>query len=149
MGNIKTIKVQQDNQLNVDYQSSNLLRGSNEFAPGDVTASGSDIDLVVGMVMGRVSATQKLLPLAHGASDGSEHPVGLAWLGINGTKTVTNGTTRPIEVVYQGRVDGSLINFDNSSTLDDVVDGRSIRDWLRDIGLVIIDPQEQTGFANA
>ena len=149
MGNIKTIIVQQDNQLNVDYQSSNLLRGNNEFAPGDVVALGADVDLVVGMVMGRVSATNKLLPLIFDASDGSQYPVGLAWMGLDATKTVVDGTTKSIEVVNKGKIDGSLINFTTTSTLDSVVAGRTVRDWLMDIGLVIIDPQEQTGFANA
>lgn len=144
----KTIKKQQDNQLNVDYIVSNLLRGNNEFTYGDVTASGADVTIKAGMVMGRISATKKLVPLAHGAVDGSQYPVGLAWLGINGEKTVLDGTTKTIEAVYQGKVDAGLINFGTASTLDDLVDGRTVRDWLRDVGLVLEDVQEQTNVAN-
>lgn len=144
----KVIKKQTDSQLNVDYVVSNLLRGNNEFADGEVTAVGSDVTIKAGMVMGRISATGKLVPLLHSAADGSQYPVGLAWLGINGTKTVLTGTTKIVEIVYQGRVDSSLINFDTASTLDSVVGGRSIRDQLRDIGLVLIEAQEQTKAAN-
>ena len=149
MATVKTIGTNTSNQLNVDYQSKNLLRGNNEFSYGDVTASGADVELTMGEVMGRISATGKLVPLLHSASDGSQYPAGLAYFGINATKTVTDGTTDSIELVYQGRVDASLINFGTASTLDSVVGGRTVRDWLRDIGLVLIDPQEQTGFANS
>ena len=149
MANTNTVITNTDSQLHVDYQSKNLLRGNNEFSNGDVTASGSDVTITQGEVMGRISATGKLIPLAHGASDGSQYPAGLAYLGINQTKTITDGTTKTIELVYQGRVDASLINFGTASTLDDVVGGRTVRDWLRDIGLVLIDPQELTKFANS
>ena len=98
--------------------------------------------------MGRVSATGLLIPLAHGAGDGSQYPAGLAYMGINVTKTVTDGTTKAIEVVYQGNVDANLISFAGATTLDDVVGGRRISDWLRDLGLVLDFPQEQTGYAN-
>lgn len=143
-----TVVKQTDSQLNVDYQKSNLLRGNNEFASGEVTAAGADVSLEIGMVMGRISATKKLVALDHTASDGSQYPAGLCYLGINTEKTVADGTTKEIEVVYQGRVDGSLINFGSASTLDSVVSGRTIEDLLRALGLVLIDPQEQTGFAN-
>jgi len=143
-----TIITQTDSQLTIDRQEINLLRGNNEFAPGDVIRAGSDIDLEIGMVMGRISATGKLVPCLHSASDGSQYPAGLCYMGITTEKTVTAGDTESIELVYQGKVDASLINFEVTSTLDSVVTGRTLRDWLRDLGLVLIEAQEQTSFAN-
>lgn len=144
---VTTVK-QTNSQLNTDYQKITLLMGNNEFAEGEVTASGSDVDLVVGMVMGRVSATGKLVPLLHSASDGSQYPAGLCWLGVNYEDTVTDGTTKTINVVNKGRVNKNLINFGTASTLNSVVSGRRLSDWLMDLGLILEATTELTGFAN-
>lgn len=149
MANTITTVTNTDNQLHVNYQEKNLLRGNNEFSYGDVTASGSDVTITQGEVMGRISATGKLVPLLHSATDGSQYPAGLAYVGINETKTIADGETKTIELVYQGKINASLINFGTASTLDDVVGGRTVRDWLRDIGLVLDESQELTNFANS
>ena len=52
--------IQTENQLATNYDVSKFLHGDNEFIDGLLSASGADVDLLQGMVMGRIGATQKL-----------------------------------------------------------------------------------------
>jgi len=147
MSQSTTTTTQTNNQLTIDYTLKNILRGANYFDEGQVTASGSDISLVLGMVMGRVKATGKMIPWDKDATDGSQYPVGLCYLGINETATVTDGTSSYINVISKGRVDAGLINFASEETLETVVNNRQVRDWLTDLGLTLEYPEERKEFA--
>ena len=145
----QTIKVQTENQLFVDNDFSKFLLGFNEFSSGDVTASGADVDLVEGMVMGRISATGKLVPLDKDATDGSQLAAGLCIR----TQTVADGTTETIRLVNKGRVNEDKINFADVETLDTPTgptsNQRTIRDQLNDLGLVLESGTELTAVDNS
>lgn len=141
----KTItRNQTNNQMTADYDISNLVLGQNSFIKGSITASGSDIDLLQGMVMGRISSTQKLVPLDASATNGSQYPVGICLIDAK----IINGTSVDITLVNKGRIEEQKINFLGTETLDSVVSGRILRDWINDIGLELILSEELTNFDN-
>lgn len=141
----KTItRNQTNNQMTADYDISNLVLGQNSFIKGSITASGSDIDLLQGMVMGRISSTQKLVPLDASATNGSQYPVGICLIDAK----IINGTSVDITLVNKGRIEEQKINFLGAETLDSVVSGRILRDWINDIGLELILSEELTNFDN-
>ena len=140
MSKITTV-INNGSQLGSEYDLSKFLLGSNSFIAG---VAGSSTSLLLGMVMGRVSATGRFIPCVHGATDGSEKPVGIALLD----QTVVSATTE-IQLVNKGVVDVEQINFSTTTTLDSVVDGRRLRDWLNDIGLELSTAMELTAFDNS
>src|SRR6056297_1861811 len=66
------------NQAAFDRTLSNLLVYGNSFLKGDYKNISGDVETVaVGQVLGRVTATQKLVVCKSGASDGSQFPVAI------------------------------------------------------------------------
>lgn len=140
--------VNTNNQQFTNYDRSKLLLGFNQFITGDVTASGDDVEIVEGMVIGRIAATEKLVPADKDATDGSQIPVGLAVV----TETVTDGTTKTINLVNKGRVDSSKINFADTETLATTIgptnNKRTFKDYLSDLGLILESGTELTKVDN-
>jgi hypothetical protein len=140
MSKITTVE-QTGSQLGHEIDLSKFLLGNNSFISG---VAGSSTTLLLGMVMGRISASGLLIPCVHGASDGSEKPVGIAILEQATTSSVTE-----IQLVNKGIVDVNQINFSTASTLESVVDGRRIKDHLNDLGLELSSATELTAFYNS
>lgn len=154
MSSITQVTSNNNSQV-TNYETSKFLLGDNRFIDGTVEASGSDIDLVEAMVMGRVASTGKLVPLSASATDGSQLPVGLCVV----SKTIPDGSSATVRLVNKGRVSENKINFIGSETLDTAItitDGSStdttykktIRDLLNEIGLVLEDIDELTNYDN-
>jgi len=144
----QTIQVQNANQIFVDNDFSKFLLGNNEFITADLTASG-DVATLEGMVMGRISATELIVPLDKDATDGSQYPVGLCVVD----KTVADGETETLTLVNKGRIAQSKINFLDTETLATAVgvanNQKTIRDWLNDLGLVLESGVELTATDNS
>lgn len=141
--------LQTGNQLISNFDLSKFLLGFNSFAQPipSVAASGADVVLLQGMVLGRISGTGLIVPADSASVDGSQFPIGCAIID----QTILDGDTDPVNIVNKGRVAESKINFDQSVTADDldaVVDGRTYRDWLNDIGLELMAGEELTGIDN-
>ena len=138
--------LQTGNQLTSNFDLSKFLLGFNSFAQPapSVTASGADVVLLQGEVMGRIHATGLIIPLAIAAVDGSQIPVGV----VIADQTILDGDTDSVNLVNKGRVAESKINFAGAETLDTVVDERRLRDWLNDIGLELMAGEELTGTDN-
>lgn len=136
------------NQLITNYDVSKFLLGFNSFVDGDLTASGADVDLLQGMVMGRIGSTQKLVPCDKDATDGSQFPVGLAIVD----QTIADGDTDNVRLVNKGRVAESKINFADVETLATLIgpadNQRSYRDYLNDLGLELMGGDELTQLDN-
>jgi hypothetical protein len=136
------------NQLITNYDVSKLLLGDNETVDGDVSASGADVEIVQGMIMGRIGSTGKLVPCVNTATNGSQFPVGIALETI----TVTDGTTRTITVVNKGSIAESKLNFAGAETLDALIgpanNQRQYRDYLNDLGLILEGGTELTAVDN-
>ena len=143
MSDITVVK-NNTNQLEVTYDVDKLLFGGNQFIDANVTASGADVVMLEGMIMGRIGSTKLLTPADKDANDGSQFPVGICIR----TRTVTNGTTEAITLVNKGKIAVSKVNFLSTETLDTLIGAannqRSYRDYLNDLGIVLESADELT-----
>lgn len=147
MSEIENVE-QTRNQLITNYDVSKFLLGFNAFVDGQVAASGADVDLLQGEVMGRIAATKLLVPCVATANDGSQIPAGLAVFG----QTILDGNTDDVRLVNKGRVPEAKINFAGAETLDTLIgptnNQRTIRDYLNDLGLELEGGLELTKVDN-
>lgn len=87
---------------------------------------GSPVTLAEGTLLGRISATGLLVPLASAAADGSQFPVGI----LLGSYTVAAGATQQLTYVIAGDVVEHKVILAGADTLDTVISGRRIRDRI-------------------
>jgi hypothetical protein len=140
--------LQKTNALITNYDLSKFLLGENYFTEGELTASGSDVNLKQGMVMGRVASTGKLKALDPTATDGSQYPVGLAIID----QTITDGDTETVSIVNKGLVDYDTINIISGALTDTVGpddNKRRIIDLIRDLGIIDREGLELTDYDNS
>jgi len=144
----QTIVLNTGQQAIIDTDLAKIFVGQNRYEKANYTNSTYDpIDLVVGMVMGRVSATGLIKPLASGASDGSQFPVGV----LAHTITVDDGETQELYFCVAGDVVADQLIFDGSDTLDTVISSRRLRDRIGadTVGIKLITQNtEMTDFDN-
>lgn len=145
----QTVILNNGQQAILDTDVSKIFVFDNRFETGSRTNSGyDDENLVAGTVMGRVSATGKLVPMQSDASDGSEIPVGI----LNKDWVIAAGATQAISICVSGDVvEGKLIFTKVGDDLDTVVDGRNYRDRIGGdtVGVKLVPSTENTGFDNA
>jgi len=131
---------------NFHYQK--VLLGDNEFNKADVTASGADVELVAGNVLGQIAATEKLVLLDSAATDGSQYPFGVVFQD----QTVADGVTQEITVVNKGLVNENLLSFAVGTTLASTVGAadnlRTIEAHLNDLGLTLKASTEMSALDN-
>jgi hypothetical protein len=135
------------NQLHSLYNTAKFLLGFNSFISAEMTAAAGDGVLTEGLVMGRISATQKIVPLDKDATDGSQYPVGI----VIEPQTIANGVTASVVLVNKGRVAESLITFKDGAmtTPIGVANHQKIlRDHLGDMGFELMGGEELTGYDN-
>lgn len=110
--------------------------------------TGYDNDLVPGTVLGRVSATGKLVPFDSTASDGSQFPIGILYGDLG---TVEAGDTLAAACTYAmaGDVASAKLVFQGTDTLNTVVSSRQVRDWLALLGFKLVTSVENTAYDNA
>jgi hypothetical protein len=125
MGAENVLSTQNQSITNYDY--SKLFRTNFKAVEMTYTnSSGGDVDLVPGMLFGRVSADLKGAILKSASTDGSETPY-----GVNLTMaTVLDTASKTIQVAVTGMVDAALLVLDGSDTLDTLIDGRTIGDRI-------------------
>ena len=137
------------NFLHTDYDVSKIFVFSNRYESGVLlNASGAIKSFVPGTLMGRVTASGKLVPVASAAADGSQFPVGILKtaaddLAIAGEKTVN--------VCISGDVVESKVVLDGADTMDTIIDARPIKDRIAadTMGIKLVDSFELTGVDNA
>jgi hypothetical protein len=114
--------------------------------PGQIQNSDlyDPVTIPEGTVMGRISATGLLTPLASAAVDGSQYPVGI----LIGDRTIEEGTTQDVFVCDDGDVAEEKVILQGADTLDTVVDGRRLRDQLKVIGVKLIAATEMLNTDN-
>lgn len=97
-----------------NYNTQNLFLGQNFYADATYTNStGSEVTISNGRLLGRVQATNKVLPQVTAATDGSELPIGVA----AGDYVVANGSTVTITYCYGGPVAEGLVILNGSDTM--------------------------------
>lgn len=131
--------------INTDVSKTFIWNPRSEDA--DFTDSGSGITLKVGTVMGRISASGKILVLKSAAVDGSEIPVGILMQEV----VVAASATVNLTFAVSGDVAEEKLIFDGSDDLDTVVDGRQLRDRIAadTVGIKLVKGTELTGFDNS
>ena len=130
------------NQLYTDYTYDKIFIGCNTFENADLTASGSDVTVEMGTLMGRITATGLVIPLVAAAVDGSQYPV-----GITAAKyVVLNGTTQSMSLCVSGEVEETLITLNGAETLATACVGRQLRDRIASdtLGIKLRNSTEMT-----
>ncbi len=123
----QTIQLNNGQQAIVDTNLAKIFVGGNRYEKGNYTNSTYDpIELVVGTLLGRVSASGLLKPLASAAVDGSQFPVGV----LAHTITVDDGATQEIYFCVEGDVVADQLVLAGADTLDTVISSRRIRDRI-------------------
>lgn len=115
------------NQSITNYDYSKLFRTNFKTVEMTYTnASGGDVELLPGMLFGRVSADLKGAILKSASIDGSEIPFGV----LLTKATVLDTASKTIQVAVTGMVDKNLLVLDGADTLDTLIDGRTIGDRI-------------------
>lgn len=138
---------QTDSQLHVDYDVAKIFLGCNRYDTGTYTNStGAAVTLEAGTLMGRVSATGKLLPLASAATDDSNIPVGI----LSHSVTVADTASKELTFAVEGNVAEEKVIFDGTDDLDTVVSGRTLRDRIGGdtVGIKLVSTTENTAYDN-
>lgn len=141
-----TTTVSTSNFLQNNYDQNKIFLGNNRYETVSITASGADVELSAGTLIGKIAATQKGVALASGSSDGSQFPFGVLVNDI----LVADGDTLETTVCVAGDVDEGSIVLDGSDTLNTVVSLRSIRDRIASdtLGIKLVLTDELSGFDN-
>lgn len=141
-----TITVDKSNFLQNNIDTSKIFLGKNESFVAQFTAGVTDVLLEAGTLMGRIAATQKVVPLESTATDGSQFPVGI----LNSTRNVLASTTVSVAIVNKGDVAREQIIFDGSDTFTTLVDDRSLEDRIASdtAGIILVKTSELTNFDN-
>ncbi|MCK5613799.1 head decoration protein [Candidatus Pacearchaeota archaeon] len=137
------------NQATFDLTLKTLLIRNNSFLKGDYeNISGAEETVVVGQVLGRVAATQKLVVCKSAAVDGSEVPVAIAVQEL--TAIAIAGTVDNIAPCNDGKVNENVIVFNGADTFATLVGGISMRDHLiaNTKGLEFVNVLPNTDFDN-
>lgn len=144
----QTVILNNGQQAILDTDTSKIFLWDNRFETGNRTNSTYvDENLVAGTVMGRVSATQKLVPLQSDAADGSQTPVGI----LNKDWVILAGVTQAVSICVAGDVaEEKLIFTKAGDDLDTVISGRSLRDRIGGdtVGVKLVSSTENTGVDN-
>jgi hypothetical protein len=104
------------------------------------------VTLSAGTLMGRVAATGWIKPLASGASDGSQFPVGILANDI----TVDGGDLVTVAICVAGDVAEEMIILDGSDTMETTISDKRLRDRIGSdtVGIKLVQSTEMTGYDN-
>lgn len=133
--------------LTTNYDTSKIFVWDNRFQKVTYTnPTGGVVNLLKGTVMGRITATQKVLPSVSTATDGSQQP----YFVCADDYSVAAGATTDITVCDGGDVDQTLLKFSGAETLSTVITGDvSMRSALeRNSRIKLVGRTEQTGIDN-
>jgi len=124
MGASQTLSTQ--NQSITRYDLSQLFSTGFKTITVNIAASGSDIELEPGVLIGRIAATGKGAVCKSASDDGSQFPLGICVE----TKTISDGENADVQIAVTGRVNEDKIVFDGTDDLDTDVDDRTFRDRI-------------------
>lgn len=137
------------NQAIINTDLSKIFIWGNRYDKADYTNSTYDtVTLVAGTVMGRIGATQEIVPLDSAATDGSQYPVGI----LAQDAVVEDGDTVSLAFCDKGDVAQEKVVLTNGTdTLETLLaDDRSIADHIKGdtAGIKLIVTNELTGYDN-
>lgn len=104
--------------LTTNYNYEQLFIGRNLYNFATYTNStGSEVTIPMGRLIGRVLATDKVLPQVASATDGSEQPIGI----VQESVTVADGESTTLSYCYAGDINQNAVIFNTGETLATVV----------------------------
>lgn len=123
-----TTRNETSNHLTADSDRSKTFIFDNEFEAGTLlNSSGGEKTFEVGTLLGRISASNKLIPLASAAADGSQYPVGILAEEV----TLADAAEATVNFCIAGDVNASKLILDGSDTLATAISGRTINDRIK------------------
>lgn len=124
-----TVKQETANLLHVEYDVAKTFVFDNRYVGNQtlLNASGGVLSIPVGTLLGRVSASLKLVPLAAAATDGSEKPFGI--LATGQTDMAIAGEAN-VNVCVFGDVVESKVVLNGAETMDTLIGGVRIGDLI-------------------
>jgi len=137
------------NTLHTDYDVSKIFVFSNRYEGGTLlNASGGVKTFEPGTLMGRVTASGKLVPVASAAVDGSQFPVGILKTSV---VDLADTGEKTVNICIAGDVVESKVVLDGADTMDTIIDARPIKDRIAadTMGIKLVDSFELTGVDNA
>jgi len=149
------------NPLITNYDIAKIFLGF-EQRTGTATytnATGSEVTLAAGTVLGRVHSTNKVYPSVSSATDGSQVPRFI----LADTYVVANGANQTVTYAYTCTVNSDLITLGGSDTLATVISLTgttgspaaatstpvgTVRDLLQSAGIYLVEGIELTEIDN-
>jgi hypothetical protein len=129
-------------------ETEKIFLWDNRYTPYPYNNSAyEDVTLEAGTVMGVVTVTGWVKPLASGASDGSQIPVGI----LAESCTVEGGALVNLSICVAGDVNANALVFDGADNLDTTISSRRLRDRIGSdtVGIKLVNSTEMTGYDNA
>jgi hypothetical protein len=142
-----TIVLNNGQQAIINFDLAKMFVWNNRYEKADYTNSTYDpVTLAAGTVMGRIAATQEIVPLDPEAVDGSQFPVGILAQDI----TVDEGETVSLYICVAGDVVENGLTLPEGSTMNTVISSRSIRDRIASdtVGIKLVPSTDLTGYDN-
>lgn len=143
-----TVVLNNGNQAIINYDLGKIFVWNNRYDSGtsEENETYDDITHPAGTLLGRVSATGEIKPLASGASDGSQYPVGV----LAQETVVPAGDTATMVYCVSGDVVESKVILDGSDEMDTVISGRTIKDRIGadTVGIKLVASTELAGTDN-
>lgn len=144
----QTVSLNTGNQAIIKTETAKIFLWDNRFEDADYTnGGGAPVTLLAGTVMGRISASGKIVPLTSAAVDGSQLPVGI----LNDDWTVAAGATQKMSICVSGDVAEEKILLQGGDTLETVVSSRRLRDRIAGdtVGIKIVKAADElSGYDN-
>lgn len=144
----QTIVNNTDSQVQINTDVSKIFVWQPRSEVGDYTNnSGGDLELKAGTLMGRISATNILLPLVSTAIDGSKFPVGVL---MHDVSVLSLGTAK-LTFAVSGDVAEEKLILGGADTLATVIDARTLRDRIGSdtVGIKLVSADELTEYDNS
>lgn len=128
---------------------SKIFIWNNRYASANYTNSTyDDVTLLAGQIMGRVGATQEVVPMVSTATDGSQYPVGI----LADNYTIAAGDVQEVTFCVAGDVAEEKVLLTSPDTLSTLIGStaRSIRDHIAGdtVGIKLVAGQSQTDYDN-
>lgn len=134
-------------QATTNYDLAKIFILNNRYEKANYTNNTYDtVELSAGTLMGRVGSTQEIVPLASGASNGSQFPVGI----LADDYTVEEGEEKVLFFCVAGDIAEEKVILHGSDTMNTLISNRSIRDRIASdtVGIKLVAGTEMTSFDN-
>ncbi len=143
----QTIVLNNGRQAIINQDVSKIFILNNRYQKGNYINNSSydPITLYAGTVLGRIHASNVLVPLEAGASDGSQFPVGILAEDLE----IDSGDTVECYLCDGGDVATEKVLFVKPGDgLETVVSSRRLKDWIQAQGIKLVGGTEMTDFDN-